>query len=131
MLSSNKPENFKNKFMQTLESVSTISLTKTSDGTIRIGNTRVALETIVHHFSLGATAEEIAQKFPALKLAEVYGVISYFLENREAVAEYVLRQESESDEIQKQTDAKFQPALAELRKRILSRWEQQQNALRP
>jgi len=117
--------------MQTLESISTINLTKTSDGTIRIGKTRVALESIVHHFSLGATAEEIGQKFPSLKLAEVYGVISYFLENHEEVAEYVLRQEAESDEIQKESEAKFQPALAELRKRLLARWEQRQNALRP
>ena len=117
--------------MQTLESISTINLTKTPDGTIRIGKTRVALESIVHHFSLGATAEEIAQKFPALKLAEVYGVISYFLENHEEVAEYVLRQESDSDEIQKEIEPKFQTSLVELRKRILVRWEQQQNALRP
>ncbi len=117
--------------MQTLESIPTINLTKTSDGTIRIGKTRVALESIVHHFSMGATAEEIAQKFPSLKLAEVYGVISYFLENHDEVAKYVLQQEAESDEIQNEFELKFQTAIVEMRKRILARWEHRQNTLRP
>lgn len=117
--------------MQTLESFATINLTKTSDGTIRIGKTRVALESVVHHFSLGATAEEIAQKFPSLKLAEVYGVISYFLGNHEEVAKYILQQDAESDEIQHEFDSKFQKPIAELRERILARWKRQQNALRP
>jgi len=126
-----KYEFAKIKIMQTFETISTINLTKTLDGTIRIGKTRVALESIIHHFSLGATAEEIAQKFPSLKLAEVYGVISYFLENREEVAKYVLQQEAESDEIQKELTLKFQNPLVELRKRILVRWEQRQNPLRP
>jgi len=115
--------------MDILETAQTIRLTKTADGTIRIGETRVALESIVHHFSLGATAEEIAQKFPALKLAEIYGVISYFLENHEAVAEYVLRQEAESDKLQAEIEPKFQNANVELRKRILARQAKQQNSL--
>lgn len=117
--------------MQTLEWVSTINLTRTSDGTIRIGKTRVSLESIVHHFSLGATAEEIAQKFPSLTLAEVYGAISYFLENHEEVAKYVLRQESESDEVENEFKSKFQSANLELRKRILTRWQQRRITLQP
>jgi uncharacterized protein (DUF433 family) len=115
--------------MDVLETVQTINLTKTSDGTIRIGKTRVSLESVVHHFSLGATAEEIAQKFPALKLAEVYGAISYFLNNHEKVGEYVLRQEEESDRFQTEIESKFQ--ISELRQRILARRESRQTALKP
>ena len=111
--------------MGVLEDVQTISLTKTSDGTIRIGKTRVALESVVHHFSLGATAEEIAQKFPALRLAEVYGAISYFLDNHEKIGEYVLNQEAESARLQSDLESKFQ--TNELRRRIIARWESRQN----
>lgn len=107
----------------------TISLTKTSDGTIRIGKTRVALESVVHHFSLGATAEEIAQKFPSLKLAEIYGAIAYFLDNHEEVAEYVLRQEAEGERLQSEIEAKFSSQTNELRNRILARWERHQTVL--
>lgn len=106
-------------------------MNKTSDGTIRIGNTRVALESIVHHFSMGATAERIAQKFPSLKSAEVYGAISYFLENQEAVAEYILHQEKDSDETQNEFESKFQSETKALRNRILARWKKRQNALQP
>lgn len=115
--------------MNTLETVQTTHLTKTTDGTIRVGATRVSLESIVHHFSLGATAEEISQKFPVLKLAQIYGVISYFLENHEAVAEYVLRQEAESDQLQQELEPKFQAATNDLRRRILARWQERQSAL--
>jgi len=117
--------------MDILETIQTINLTKTSDGTIRVGKTRVALESIVHHFSLGATAEEIAQKFPALKLAEIYGVISYFLDNHEEVAKYVLQQEADGDELQTELKPRFQTATDELRQRILARWEKQRNVLKP
>jgi uncharacterized protein (DUF433 family) len=117
--------------MDVLETVQTIKLTKTSDGTIRIGETRVALESVVHHFSLGATAEQIAQKFPSLKLAEVYGVISYFLDNHEEVANYVLQQESDSDRIQHETESKFQSETTDVRERISARWKKQQNVSEP
>jgi hypothetical protein len=58
-------------------------------------------------------------------------VISYFLENHEEVAKYVLQQEAEGDEIQNEFELKTETANAEMRKRILARWEQKQNALRP
>ena len=117
--------------METMETVSTVRLTKTSDGTIRIGKSRIALESVIHHFSLGATAEEIAQKFPSLKLLEIYAVIAYFLDNREEVAEYVLAQETESDKLQSEIESKFKTRNDELRERILARWENRQNILKP
>lgn len=106
-----------------IDTFQTVLFTKTEDGTIRVGKTRVSLESIVHQFSIGATAEEIAQKFPALKLAEVYGVIAYFLSNHEQVAEYVLAQEAESDVIQSNIENKYKSQTAELRKRLMARWE--------
>lgn len=115
--------------MNVLETVQTINLTKTADGTIRIGKTRVTLESVVHHFSVGATAEEIWQKFPSLSLGEVYGVIAYFLNNKESVAKYILEQEGDSDEIQFETESKFQ--TNEFRQRILDRWKNRQNILKP
>jgi hypothetical protein len=43
------------------------------DGVARIGRTRVTLDTVVLAFEQGATAEEIASRYPALKLSDVYG----------------------------------------------------------
>ncbi len=117
--------------MESLEAIQTVQLIKTDDGTIRVGKTRIALESVVHHFQIGATAEEIAQKFPASKLAEVYGVISFFLGNREEVEKYLRRQEAESDEVQAEIESKFLTQTEELRKRILARWENGRVSLKP
>jgi uncharacterized protein (DUF433 family) len=124
-------ETFIIEVMNTIERIQTVSLIKTADGTLRIGDTRVSLESVVHHYSLGATAEEIAQKFPALKLAEVYGVISYYLANYEAVSEYLKRQEAEGDAVESEIESKFQSETAKLRNRIFARWENRQDFPKP
>ena len=46
------------------------------DGVIRVGNTRVTLETLVSAFSEGSTAEETVYQYPVLNLADVYAVIT-------------------------------------------------------
>ncbi len=64
-----------------------------ADGVIRIVGTRVPLETVVTAFDAGATAEEIAQQYTSVGLASVYAVISYALDHRREVDEYVMRRE--------------------------------------
>jgi len=55
-----------------------------ADGVIRVGKTRVTLDTLITAFNDGATAEEIAQQYPAVSLADVYAVIAYYLKRRTA-----------------------------------------------
>jgi uncharacterized protein (DUF433 family) len=104
-----------------VETIETNLITKKSDGTYRIGKTRVSLDSVVHHFKLGATAEEIAQKFPALILAEVYSAIAFYLSNQEEVETYLRSQENEADLVQAEIEVKFRDKTNELRERILSR----------
>jgi len=110
--------------MTILETMQTVPLTLTEDGTIQIRGSRVSLDSIVHHFKLGATAEQIAQKFPSLPLADIYAAITYYLNHREAVEEYLRQQEAEGDAIQQriEADPQYQVAIAELRERLLARW---------
>ena len=83
----------------------------------------------MHHYKLGATAEQIVQKVPALDLADVYAAIAYYLNHEEAVEEYLREQERLGDEIQKQieSDPVYQKRMAELRARILARKAQRDN----
>ncbi len=60
-------------------------------GVIRIGGTRVTLESIVSLFEQGATAEEIAMRLDALDLHEVYATLSYYLGHRREVQKYLER----------------------------------------
>src|SRR4030095_15465282 len=47
-------------------------LTTTTDGVVVVTGTRVSLDLIIAAFTSGATAEEIAQQYPTVALADVY-----------------------------------------------------------
>jgi uncharacterized protein (DUF433 family) len=49
------------------------------DGGFYIRGTRVPLDSIVHEFRNGVSAESIRQTFPTLTLEEVYGAIAFYL----------------------------------------------------
>jgi uncharacterized protein (DUF433 family) len=54
-------------------------ITKDQDGVLRVAGTRVTLDSIVMAFDLGATPEEIVQRYPAVDLASAYALIAYVL----------------------------------------------------
>ena len=97
-----------------------LPLREDGGGTIRIGGTRVPLETVVHAFNEGASAEEIVFRFPSLALADVYATITYYLRHPEAVQEYLDRQESRAKEARERIEA-HQPGRQGLRERLLAR----------
>lgn len=109
--------------MTTLEKTQTLPLRLTEDGTIRIADSRVSLDSVVHHYKLGASAEQIAQKFPALDLADVYAAITYYLNHEETIEEYLRQQEAEGDEVQNEIESapQHQKTAAALRARVLAR----------
>ena len=49
------------------------------DGGFYIRGTRVPLDSIVHQFRDGVSAESIRQAFPTLTLEQVYGAIAFYL----------------------------------------------------
>ncbi|HLF84074.1 MAG TPA: DUF433 domain-containing protein [Blastocatellia bacterium] len=109
--------------MSKVETTMTLPLTVTEFGTIRVGRSRVSLDSVVSHYEQGATAERIAESFPSLDLADIYAVIAYYLANRESVEEYLRRQEAEADALQQQieSDPRQQKATNQLRERIRAR----------
>ena len=109
--------------MTTLEETQILPLRLTEDGTIRMADSRVSLDSVVHHYKLGASAEQITQKFPELDLADVYAAITYYLNHEETVEEYLRQQEAKGDEVQEriESDPQYQKASAELRARLLAR----------
>jgi uncharacterized protein (DUF433 family) len=89
------------------------------DGVVRVVGTRVPLETIVTAFDAGATAEEIAQQYASVDLASVYAVISYVLNHRREVDEYVVRRHDAAAELRGKIEASFSPVG--IRARLLAR----------
>src|SRR6266576_4542456 len=110
--------------MVSLEETLSMPLVVTEQGTIRSKGSRVSLDSIVHHFKLGATAEQIVQSFPSLSLGDVYSSIAYYLTPRQEIEEYLQEQETAADALQEQLESNpnYQAEIAELRSRILGRW---------
>jgi uncharacterized protein (DUF433 family) len=52
-----------------------VPLSTNAGGVILVSHTRVTLEAVVTSFNQGATAENIAEQFPSLGLADVCAVI--------------------------------------------------------
>lgn len=88
-------------------------------GVIRVSNTRVTLDTIVTAFKEGATAEEIAQQYSTVPLADVYYIIGYYLRRRDEVEVYLGKRKEEADGLQKQMEARFNPVG--IRERLMAR----------
>src|SRR5437667_12713651 len=110
--------------MVVLEDTINVPLTVTEQGNIRIKGSRVSLDSIIHHFKLGATAEQIVQSFPSLSLGDVYSSIAYYLTHRQEIEAYLEEQETAADNLQEQLESNpdYQAEIAELRSRILGRW---------
>lgn len=97
----------------------TIPLETDAHGVTRVSKTRVTLDTIVIAFKDGATAEEIAQQYPTVPLADVYYVIGYYLRKRDEVDSYLKERKREADDLQGQMEARFNPVG--IRERLLAR----------
>jgi uncharacterized protein (DUF433 family) len=61
-------------------------------GVMRVGETRVMLDSVVAAFQQGHSPETIQQEYPALTLEQVYGATAYYLANREEVDRYLTHQ---------------------------------------
>jgi hypothetical protein len=109
------------------------------DGVMRVGETRVTLDTLepiritsgggshaagrghgsplcyysdrplVSAFSDGATAEEIVQQYPPLRLGDVYAVLGYYLRRRPDIEVYLRQRQALTTEVREQNESRFDP----------------------
>ena len=63
-------------------------------GVMRVGKSRVMLDSVVAAFEQGHSAETIQQQYPVLSLEEVYGAIAWYLGHHDEVARYLERQDA-------------------------------------
>ena len=94
------------------------------DGVILVGKTRVTLDTVIAVFNQGATAEEIAYRYPSLNLADIYATIAFYLKHQSKVESYLQQRQQRSQEIRDMNQAKSDPRG--LRDRLLARRAEQE-----
>lgn len=96
-----------------------IPLSADTAGVVRVGGTRVTLDSVVGAFRAGATPEEIAQQFPALVLADVYQVIAYYLNRTAEVESYLAPRQIEAELLRGKIEGRLDPRG--MRARLLAR----------
>ena len=80
-------------------------LREDASGALRVGDSRVLLELVIHAFQDGATPETIVQSYPSVMLVDVYGVIAYYLRHRTDIEQYLAERERQASEVQRRIES--------------------------
>lgn len=89
------------------------------DGVMRVGQTRVPIDTVVFSFNEGASPEETALGYTTLELPDIYAVVNCYLHNKAEVDEYISGREAEGARIRAEMEKRFPPEG--IRARLLAR----------
>lgn len=88
-------------------------------GAVRVGHSRVLLETVIRAFQDGASPESIVNRYSTLSLSDVYNTIAYYLRHQDAVEVYLSQREQFAESLQQRLSS-IQPDLSLIRARLLS-----------
>jgi uncharacterized protein (DUF433 family) len=102
-----------------LKLTQSIPLTRSDDGVFRVAGSRVTLDSIVHQFKCGATAEQIQEDFPSVTLSDIYSVIAYYLQHSRAVEDYLGEQACAAGDLRREVENRLE--MGELRERLRQR----------
>jgi len=103
----------------------TVPLTQLENGAIRVGGTRINLDTVIARFQVGDTPEEIQSGFPSLTLEQINTTINWYLNHKAEADGYLeegrreaarLRHEAESDPEYQARRKELHRRAAELRR---------------
>jgi uncharacterized protein (DUF433 family) len=86
-----------------------------------VAGTKISLDSIGHSFLEGVSPERIREDFPRLTLQQIYGAISFYLDNRPEVDAYLARQEEAWQELlrtAKPPDPKWLERIARARQAV-------------
>jgi uncharacterized protein (DUF433 family) len=103
----------------TLESIALVVPLAERDGVIRVGSTRVSLESVLVAFNQGSTPEEIVEQYPSISLPDVFAVIAYYLQNRSQLDSYLAEQRNRRSQVERDLEVRYD--VSGFRKRLLDR----------
>jgi uncharacterized protein (DUF433 family) len=78
-------------------------------GVLRVGNTRVLLELVIHAYQQGESPDGIVEMYPALELGDVFAVIAYYLAHRAEVDEYLHQCDEQAEAVRRKIQASQRP----------------------
>jgi uncharacterized protein (DUF433 family) len=99
------------------------------NGVVRIRKTRVTLSTLAGFYNQGQGPRELANAFPTLSLAEIYGASSYCLNHRQATDAYLDQLDREAELLRKEIES--QPESIRMRRLLVERMKQREENSAP
>ena len=102
-----------------------VPLSDDGHGGIRIGDCLFPLDILIRDYERGADAESIVHAYPVLRLADVYAVIAYYLQNKLEVEAYLNQRETQAEALRRTIES-AQAGRGSLRDKLLARRAQQE-----
>jgi uncharacterized protein (DUF433 family) len=93
--------------MTVLLNANPLPLQTDEKGVIRVANTRLTLDSVITAFNSGATPENIVEQFPVIKLADVYTILGYYLNNQTELDKYLAVQKAKAEVNRQRIEADF------------------------
>ena len=84
---------------------------------MRVRNSRVTLETIVHRMQMGNSAEEIHDGFPTVSVTQIKEIFDWYFDNKAEADEYLQQVEEEGERLRQLAES--QPRYKEHREKLL------------
>src|SRR4051812_5958273 len=84
-------------------------------GTMRVGDTRVSLDSVVAGYQRGDSPEAIQRSYRTLTTEAVYGAIAYYLSHRAEVDQYLARQEERWEKRREENERNPSPIALRIR----------------
>src|SRR5215213_3204636 len=98
----------------------TVPLVQLENGAIRVRDSRVTLDTIVHRMEMGNSVQRIHRGFPTVSVTQIKEILAWYFENKVEADEYLREQEAIGEEIRKSivNTPEYQARRAELFRRV-------------
>lgn len=98
--------------------IRTVEHVQERDGEYYVSHTRVPVGVVIASWKRGTPPEQIAEQFPTLSLADVYGVITYYLDHQQELDAHFALLEEEYEQARLTARAERPEFYAELHQRI-------------
>lgn len=95
----------------------TVPLVQLETGGVRVRNSRVTLETIVHRMQMGDTPEQIHDSFPTVSVIQIKEILAWYYANKTEADEYLQQVEEEGERLLQSIES--QPGYKEHREKLL------------
>lgn len=89
---------------------------KDEHGVFRVGETRVAFDSLAAAFDEGHSPEMIRQQYPSLSLEAVYGAITWYLAHSDEAREYLASQNRVWESAKATSDRQSSAVVERIRK---------------